>query len=41
MQKGAADKGSGRESDQAKENFMQQIVLDGEGKNTHQGYEAD
>ena len=41
MQKGAADKRARGEANQAKKYLMQQIILYGESKNTHQGYQTD
>ena len=41
VQKGATDEGPGREADQTKKDLMQQIILYGQGKNAHQGYQAD
>ena len=41
MQKSAADECAGRETYQAKKYLMQEIVLYGKSKNTHQGYNAN
>jgi hypothetical protein len=41
MQKGASDERACGEANQAKKDFMQQVILNGKGKNTHQGYKAD
>ena len=41
MQKSATDECTGGETYQAKKDLMQQVILYGKSKNTHQGYKAD